>query len=174
MRELIEQVQRETERINEVSWQQAVGTAALAGMIATGVPNPALAKTPHHYVTPNKHYSDGDYINAVVGEASMAGYQGMLDVACALRNRIKDPYHAKDPLHQVFGYNAAHNKKETKETWETAKKAWKDSANQDTVNGAIIWGNANDVKIFKRSGWFKNVELVKTAEGHSFFRIKKH
>ena len=174
MRKLIEQVQRDAVKIHEVSWAQVAGGAALIGALATGTPDVALAHTHarHHQVSP-KHYTENDYVDAVIGEASNGGYEGMLDIACAIRNRIKDPQHSKNPLHQVYGYHAKHNRGEPEETWNLARKAWADSANQDTVNGATLWGSVSDVAQFKRTSWFKNVEPTVSRLGHTFFRVKQ-
>ena len=173
MREMIEHIQREAVEIFEVSWKQVAGGAALVGALTTGIPDTALAHThhKHHQVAP-KHYTDNDYIDAVVGEAADGGYQGMLDIACAIRNRIKDPRHSKNPLHQVYGYHAPHNKGESKETWDLARKAWTDSANQDTVNGATLWGNASDVQSFNKNWDMSKVAQTVSRLGHTFFKEK--
>jgi len=174
MRELIEHIQHDIVKIDEVSWAQVAGGAALIGALATNTPDMALAQQhPKHHQVVQKHYSDDDYIDAVVGEAAIGGYDGMLDIACAIRNRIKDRYHARDPLKQVFGYHAKHNSTEPKKTWELARKAWADSANQDTVNGATLWGSDSDVRQFKTQSWFKNVEPTVSRLGHTFFKVKK-
>ena len=55
------------------------------------------------------------YVDSIVGEAGGEGYEGMLAVASAIRNRMKVPYYKKDPLRGVFGKNASHIKKEKSE-----------------------------------------------------------
>lgn len=173
MRELIEYVCSDNKPIQEISWRQVAGGAALIGALATGTPDIALAnahKHHSHHQVASKHYSDSDYVDAIVGEASSSGYGGMLDIACAIRNRINDPRYSKNPLHQVFGYHADHNKQETAETWNLARKAWNDSVNQDTVGGATLWGNKNDIKSFKNTWDMSKVEQTLSRFGHTFFR----
>jgi len=176
MRDLIDHIQRDNRPLNEVSWGQVAGGAALIGALATASPGPALAQQQHHapkhHHVAAKHYTENDYVDAIVGEASSKGYSGMLDIACAIRNRIKSPKHAKRPLKQVYGYKANHNKSEPQEVWDAARKAWADSAKQDTVNGATLWGNAKDVEKFNTTWDMSRVDQTVSRHGHTFFAEK--
>lgn len=177
--DLVETVKSMQDNLDELNWGKMAGGAMLAGALITGTPDIATAKTHHHHHYAVKNYTENDYIRAIVGEASSEGYPGMLAIACAIRNKIKDSEYKYDPLHGVYGKNAGHIDKETAATFDMAKKAWDDSKTRDTTGGAIIWGNNSDVKKWKDEAlknskfWFNNVEETMTLEGHAFFKVKK-
>jgi len=140
--------------------------------LVSGTPTVALDRDIRHSVPSVRHYSDEDIVNVIVGEASNQGYEGMLAVAGALRNRMKDSYYKNDILRGVFGKSAKHIKSEPEKIFDTARMAWEDSKNQDLTNGATIWGNDSDVELFKQQDWFKNVVQTVKIENHTFFRKK--
>lgn len=78
-------------------------------------------------------YTEKDAIRATMGEARSGGYKGMLAISCAIRNR--------GTLKGVYGLSAKGLEKEPKYVWKLAKKAWKDSANNDITNNASYWGS---------------------------------
>lgn len=103
-------------------------------------------------------------VRAIIGEASGEGYQGMLAVAEAIRNR--------GHLKGVYGLEAAHISKEGPEVWKAAKRAWAASERSNTVHGASVWGNAADVKKFKKASWFRNCKQTAKIGSHYFFKEK--
>lgn len=104
-------------------------------------------------------------IRAIIGEASSEGYRGMLAVACAVRNRKS--------LKQVYGVKAKHVDKQPAYVWKMAEKAWKESQHNDITKGATGWGNDNDIKIFKKEGWWKNAVITAKIGNHTFYRDRK-
>jgi spore germination cell wall hydrolase CwlJ-like protein len=118
----------------------------------------------------HKEYTKDQYVHAILGEARGSGYEGMLDIACAIRNRAKHYYYKNDPLNGVYGLAAEFTV--SKEIYNIAVKAWGDSLKLDSVNGAYIWGNKDDIKKFRKSKWFKNVKFVLERKGHFFYKDK--
>lgn len=98
-------------------------------------------------------------VRAIMGEASNQGYNGMLAVACAIRNR--------GTLKGVYGVKAKHVDNEPKWVWNLARKAWKESATRDCTNGADHWEN---VKAFGTPSWTKNMKLVYVCKDHRFYK----
>ncbi len=90
-------------------------------------------------------------VKAIIGEAEGEGYQGMLAVACAIRNR--------GSLHGVYGIHSFRvtQHKYNQHTYSMAVKAWAESAKKDITNGATGWGNEADVAKFRHSAWFPSV-----------------
>lgn len=103
-------------------------------------------------------FTDENCIRACIGEASGEGYQGLLAVACAIRNR--------GTLKGVYGVNAKHVDKEPKWVWDRARKAWEESANKDITNGATHWESTN----FKVPYWAKNMEITLKLGKHIFYK----
>ncbi len=56
--------------------------------------------------------------------------------------------------------------------YETAKQAWKNSRSTNITKGATVWGTDEDIKIFKRTRWFKSYEKTVTIGTHTFFKLK--
>ena len=158
--------------MRELNIKQALATGLIGAHLMAGTPSVALAKDTHQHTQPAvKQYSDVDIVNTIVGEASNQGYNGMLAIACAIRNRMRDPYHKRDILRGAYGLHAGHTKSEPKWVFDTANKAWSDSANvKDITNGATLWGNASDVEKFKKQAWFKNVVQSAKIGAHFFFK----
>lgn len=98
-------------------------------------------------------------VRAIIGEASDQGYQGMLAVACAIRNR--------GHLKGVYGLNAKHVDREPEWVWERARKAWRESEKIDVVFGADHWEN---IKAFGTPYWAKDMEKTVTVKDHSFYK----
>lgn len=125
------------ELITNEDWKQNVAAGLLGASLLTA-PTVATAAQKHSEPKPSIQTkvsnSEQKYVDSIVGEAGGEGYEGMLAVASAIRNRMKVPYYKKDPLRGVFGKNASHIKKEKSEVFVTARKAWKDSLSKDTVN----------------------------------------
>lgn len=180
MKLLLEQIKREYEvELVEADWRKTLGSAALSTALALGGPNvtQAHASSGHHgkrhHSVSNHKYDEQDIIKAIVGEASNQGYDGMYAIACALRNRSKDPYYKHNILKGVFG------SKRTPDWYAGEMSSFSDAQSayelafknggQDVTNGATLWGNANDVQLFKQQSWFKNVHLTKQIGSHYFF-----
>lgn len=103
-------------------------------------------------------------IKAIIGEAKNQGYEGMLAVACAIRNRGN--------LHGVYGFKAKRviEHKYSDRTYRLASKAWIDSENTDIVNGATGWGNEEDIDIFKVHTWWSKEKIVAHIGKHWFYK----
>lgn len=98
-------------------------------------------------------------VKAIMGEASNQGADGMLAVACAIRNR--------GTLRGVYGVKAKHIYKEPKQIWDQARAAWRKSASFDCTNGATHWENT---KAFGTPTWAKKMQLVYVCKDHRFYR----
>jgi hypothetical protein len=101
-------------------------------------------------------------IKALVGEVEGESFQTKLATAECLRNR--------GSLKGVYGINSRRIAKASKKVWDDCERAWNQSSRANLVKGATVWGNASDVKIFKKSKWFKSYEFVRKIGHHSFFR----
>lgn len=107
--------------------------------------------------------NDKQAILAIIGETENQGYEGMLAVAEAIRN--------KGNLRKVFG---ATNERVTKRLYSEAiynmaERAWQDSKTSNTIGKADVWGNKSDILIFSRQKWFKSYKLVKKIKDHYFY-----
>lgn len=99
-------------------------------------------------------------VRAILGEARGEGFEGMLAVACALRNR--------GHLKGVYGLKAPIKEKLSPEVRKAAAKAWKDSRRRDVTHGATHWHN------LRREGsvyWTRSKKMKLTAiiGRHYFF-----
>ena len=158
------------EQLYEFDAKRAVAAGVLSAMLL-GNPNVAAAAKPaHHHGLTHKAYSEQDYVNAIIGEASNQGYEGMLAIAGALRNRAKVPYYKNNVLHGVYGLNNPQIKIATPDVRAMAEKAWKDSATKDITKGAYLWGSDSDIQKFKVQAWFKNVSPTTKIKDHTFFK----
>jgi spore germination cell wall hydrolase CwlJ-like protein len=103
-------------------------------------------------------------VNAIIGEAEGEGYEGMLAVACAIRNRgtLNGVYGEKSRRMLEHQYRA--------KTFVLAVRAYEESAKRDIVDGADVWGTKSDVEIFKKTEWFKKYKLVKHIGNHYFYK----
>lgn len=101
-------------------------------------------------------------VRAIIGEASGEGYQGMLAVACAIRNR--------GTLKGVYGVNAKHVDSQPAYVWEMARKAWYESEKEDVTGGATHWEN---IKAFGRPYWVDSMTPVYQYKNHVFYRERE-
>ena len=106
--------------------------------------------------------SDEQAVRAIVGEASNQGFAGMRAVASAIRNR--------GTLKGVYGLNAKHNARESKATWDLARRAWAESAKVDVVGGSTHWDN---IRRFGKPYWASSMDQVMTVRDHVFYRSKR-
>lgn len=109
--------------------------------------------------------SDEDAVKAIIGEAENQGYQGMLAVACAIRNRghLDGVYGLKS--HRVINHQYSHNVE------HNALLAWYASKNKDITGGASVWGTKEDIKKFMTESWFVGYfESSFQYKDHVFFR----
>lgn len=98
---------------------------------------------------------------AIIGEAENQGYEGMLAVACAIRNR--------GTLKGVYGLKAPRvvQKKYSPKTYAKALTAWRKSVDCDVTKGADHWEN---VKAFGKPKWAKTMKLTYVCKDHEFYR----
>lgn len=98
---------------------------------------------------------------AIIGEAENQGYNGMLAVAGALRNRgtLKGVYGLHAPRVKARKYTAA--------TYQLASKAWAESATHDITHGGTHWEN---VRAFGCPYWVKSCIKVFAYKDHVFYR----
>lgn len=111
-----------------------------------------------------QRFSDHDAILSVIGEAENQGFEGMLAVSHAIRNR--------GTLKGVFGLAAPRVKqhKYTEITYKQARKAWMDSAHTpDITNGATNWENESNFGI---PYWAHDMKMVAVIGDHVFMRRK--
>lgn len=109
---------------------------------------------------PIVEYTDNQYVNAIIGEAEGEGYQGMLGVACAIRNR--------HTLHGVYGLHAKRviQHKYSVMTYNLAVKAWYESALHDVTNGAQYWEGTK----FKKPYWAYSMRETVKIGNQIFYR----
>ena len=100
-------------------------------------------------------------IRAIIGEAADQGYEGMLAVACGLRNR--------GTLKGVYGVNAKHIDNEPKWVWDLALKAWKESATKDIVAAADHWESDK----FSIPTWAKDMVVTVKIGNHVFYKRRE-
>lgn len=98
---------------------------------------------------------------AIIGEAENQGYDGMLAVAGAIRNRgtLRGVYGEKAP--RVIG------KKYTNKIYNQAVRAWEESKTRDISNGATHWEN---IKAFGRPDWSLKMKEVFRHKDHVFYK----
>ena len=97
-------------------------------------------------------------IRAIIGEASNQGYQGMLAIACGIRNR--------GTLEGVYGLKAKHINKEPKWVWDMAKRAWQESK-YNRIHQGTHWEN---IKTFGKPYWLRDMTLVYQYKDHNFYK----
>lgn len=107
--------------------------------------------------------SDARAVNAIIGEAENQGYNGMLAVAYAIRNR--------GTLRGVYGEHSPRVKKAGLRIRAEAAKAWKNSQMRwgDITGGATHWEN---VKAFGRPYWTASMVPTVLIGDHQFYRPK--
>jgi len=106
--------------------------------------------------------SEPQAVRAIVGEASNQGFDGMLAVACAIRNR--------GTLDGVYGVKSDRIYKESKEIVRLARLAWQQSESVDVTDKATHWENVN---AFGVPWWSKSMVVTKVVKDHTFYRVKR-
>jgi spore germination cell wall hydrolase CwlJ-like protein len=101
---------------------------------------------------------DNQAVRAIVGESSNQGTNGMLAVACAIRNR--------GTLAGVMGLKAHHIKTEPRWVWARARRAWADSLKGDITGGATCWENE---RAFGKPYWARYMRRTVTIGDHVFY-----
>jgi len=100
-------------------------------------------------------------VRAIIGEASDQGPDGMILIACAIRNR--------GTLKGVYGLHANHVDTEPDWIWEQAWEAWDKSENYRNcacLKGADHW---ESIKFIKPS-WANRMEVTYVYKDHIFYR----
>lgn len=101
-------------------------------------------------------------IRAIIGESSNQGYEGMLAVACGIRNR--------GSLDGVHGLRAPHVDNEPRWVWEQATKAW-DESESNRVHSGDCWGSKVVDKVWlERMEYSDRFERVYEYREHVFYR----
>ncbi len=99
----------------------------------------------------------------VIGEAEGEGYDGMLAVSEAIRNR--------GSLRGVYGCNSKRvlGQRYSDKVLRTAEQAWKDSEGPgDITKGATHWEGTN----FKTPYWAKDMIVTATLGNQRFYKEK--
>ena len=86
---------------------------------------------------------------AVIGEAGGENYTTQVAVACAIRNRCVP--HGPG-LRGVYGVNNPVVKQASAKTVAQARRAWRQSAHRDLVQGAKFFGCAADAPVLLAYG----------------------
>lgn len=124
-------------------------------VVAHADKNTALRPTGRSAVS----FTDADAVRAIVGEAANQGRDGMLAVACAIRNR--------GSLKGVYGLRNPAAGKQPAWCWERARTAWASSLTNDTVLGATHWENT---KAFGTPYWAKSLTPTVKINAHQFYK----
>jgi hypothetical protein len=103
--------------------------------------------------------NDADAVRAIIGESANQGKDGMLAVACAIRNRGN--------LKGVFGLNAKFVDDQPQWVWDQARTAWAESATHDVTDGATSWDN---IGAFGEPYWAKTMHRTVRIGSHQFFK----
>ena len=103
-------------------------------------------------------------VKALIGEVEGESFLTKLATAECLRNR--------GTLKGVYGINSKRIAKASDKVKADCLRAWTESSRTNLVKGATVWGNASDVKIFKKSKWFKSYEQTAQVGRHYFFKLK--
>ena len=106
-------------------------------------------------------------ILAIIGEAEGEGFEGMLAVAGAIRNR--------GSFRGVYGLKAQRVRKHlySQKTYDLARTAWVESESLDESNGATGWGNEEDLNKFCSEAWWHNCVITAHIGRHWFYRRKR-
>jgi len=112
-------------------------------------------------ITFAENIKEDQNIRAIIGEASNQGYQGMLAVACGIRNR--------GSLKGVYGATAKHIDNEPEYVWKLAEKAWLESE-YNRIHTGTHWEN---VKAFGTPYWVKGMVEVYKHKDHVFYKETK-
>jgi len=105
-------------------------------------------------------------VACILGEARASGYEGMLAIAGAIRNRghVRGVYGCTADFSSEMAYIRA------KGIDQMAVRAWQESANRDITGGADHWGgrtcDAKWIQTMRRKGFVQTAEVG----GNLFFR----
>ena len=147
--------QKQDVKVDDINWQAVLAWAgiwffcfAFWVFVFGAVVSSARADVP-----------DDLAIRAIIGEAANQGENGMLAVACALRNR--------GTLKGVYGVNAKHIDRQPSWVWERARRAWEKSSQVDITKGADHWHNVN-----REGETYWTVKMTKTVciKDHCFYK----
>lgn len=111
---------------------------------------------------------DQDAILSIIGEGEAESYAGKVALARTIINRgtLKGVYGLKAPRVVRKLYSA--------KTYQDAKRAWEYAkTTKDTSWRATGWGNADDVKKFKQTKWWKNCVIVAQVGRHFFYKDRR-
>lgn len=117
--------------------------------------------------------SDTQAVRAILGESEGESITGMIALGEVIRKR--------GSMRGIYGYNAVKyvngrymrgSRAISPTLAKQALKAWKTSANTNYALNAQGWGNANDLKVFKRQKWFSRCIIVTKIGSHYFWRAK--
>lgn len=127
---------------------------------------------------------------AILGEAGSEGFEGMVAVACAIRNRgdlylvyglnnYKASYKAmvKDCTKRYknnkvsYDFCIEKSKKKFNDLLELARKAWDISKQKDIVNGANHWEN---IEQFGKPSWANDKYITKKINNQVFYKIPNY
>ena len=111
---------------------------------------------------------DHKAILAIIGEAENQGFDGMIAIAHAIRNR--------GSLKGVFGLHAPRVKHHlySRDILKEATLAWEGSATDiDITQGATGWGNSDDVKHFEMCRWWKHCVVTTIIKDHVFYKEQR-
>ena len=115
---------------------------------------------------PGSLVSYSNCIKALVGEVENQDLTTVTATAEVIRTRIKMGL----GLRGIYGINSKRISKASPQVWAKCELGWANSAKSNLVRGASVWGNASDLKKFKKSRWFKSYEFVARYGSHYFFR----
>lgn len=112
-------------------------------------------------------YTDEQAVKAIIGEAENQGSQGMLAVACAIRNR--------GTLQGVYGFKAPRVIKKlfSNQTKIQAIKAWDKSQYPNEcsfIDGGNHWENIN---AFGKPKWAYSMKETYRYKDHVFYRPER-
>lgn len=121
----------------------------------------ALLLSGYNTVQAKTTIDDNKVVLSMIGEAEDQGYEGLLAVACAIRNR--------GTLKVVYGLHAPRVKhhKYSDKTLFMARQAWKDSLHHDITNGSNSWEN---VTAFGKPWWAQSCNETVKIKDHQFYK----
>lgn len=111
---------------------------------------------------------DQKAIKAIIGEAENQGFEGLLAIAHAIRNRgnLKGVYgiHAPRVRHHLY----------SPEILREATQAWQQSAiDYDITHGSTGWGSIHDIQKFEMCRWWEHCVITVKIKDHIFYKEQK-
>jgi hypothetical protein len=107
-------------------------------------------------------------ILCIIGEAENQGFEGLLAIAHAIRNRgtLKGVYGLHAPRVRYHLYS--------REILKEATLAWEQSAiDYDITHGATGWGNKEDILKFCWNSWWSKCDVTVHIGDHYFYKQDK-